>query len=160
MLTVEFLIPYLNRILLVLTRSGQIPKIPKDLARPQIVAGVNALGRGQDREALTTFIATIAQTMGPEALARYIDPGEAFKRLAAAQGIDVLNLVKTQEQMAQEMQRKQQMMAQQELVKQAGQIVGSPMMDPSKNPEGTAQMGEIIADQAQGLAQQQQPPGG
>ena len=51
-------------------------------------------------------------------------------------------------------------MAQQELVKQAGQIVGSPMMDPSKNPEGTAQMGEIIADQAQGLAQQQQPPGG
>ena len=161
LLTVEFLIPYLNRILLVLTRSGQLPKIPKDLARPQIVAGVNALGRGQDREALTTFIGTIAQTMGPEALARYIDPGEAIKRLAAAQGIDVLNLVKTQEQMAQEMQRKQQMMAQQELVKQAGQIVGSPMMDPSKNPEGTAQMGEIIADQAQGIVQQQQqPPGG
>ena len=52
-------------------------------------------------------------------------------------------------------------MAQQELVKQAGQIVSSPMMDPSKNPEGTAQMGDIIADQAQGLMQQQQqPPGG
>ncbi len=160
LLTIEFLIPYLNRILLVLTRSNQIPKIPKDLARPQIVAGVNALGRGQDREALTTFIATIAQTMGPQALARYIDPGEAIKRLAAAQGIDVLNLVKTREQMAQEMQQKQSILAQQELVKQAGQIVGSPMMDPSKNPEGTAQMGEIIADQAQGLMQQQQPPGG
>ena len=160
LLTVEFLIPYLNRILLVLTRSGQIPKIPKDLARPSIVAGVNALGRGQDREALTTFIGTIAQTMGPEALARYIDPGEAIKRLAAAQGIDVLNLVKTKEQLAQEMQQKQQMMAQQSLVNQAGQIIGSPMMDPSKNPEGTAQMGEIIADQAQGIVQQQQPPGG
>ena len=161
LLTVEFLIPYLNRILLVLTRSGQIPKIPKDLARPQIVAGVNALGRGQDREALTTFIGTIAQTMGPEALARYIDPGEAIKRLAAAQGIDVLNLVKTREQLAQEMQQKQQMIAQQSLVNQAGQIISSPMMDPSKNPEGTAQMGEIIADQAQGIVQQQQqPPGG
>ena len=161
LLTIEFLIPYLNRILLVLTRSNQIPKIPKDLARPSIVAGVNALGRGQDREALTTFIATIAQTMGPEALARYIDPGEAIKRLAAAQGIDVLNLVKTNEQLQAEMQRKQSMMAQQELVKQAGQIVSSPMMDPSKNPEGTAQMGDIIADQAQGLIQQQQqPPGG
>ena len=161
LLTVEFLIPYLNRILLVLTRSGQLPKIPKDLARPQIVAGVNALGRGQDREALTTFIGTIAQTMGPEALARYIDPGEAIKRLAAAQGIDVLNLVKTREQLAQEMQQKQQMIAQQSLVNQAGQIISSPMMDPSKNPEGTAQMGEIIADQAQGIVQQQQqPPGG
>ena len=143
------------------TRSNQIPKIPKDLARPSIVAGVNALGRGQDRESLTQFIATIAQTMGPEALARYIDPGEAIKRLAAAQGIDVLNLVKTNEQLQAEMQRKQSMMAQQELVKQAGQIVSSPMMDPSKNPEGTAQMGDIIADQAQGLIQQQQqPPGG
>ena len=161
LLTVEFLIPYLNRILLVLTRSGQLPKIPKDLASPQIVAGVNALGRGQDREALTTFIGTIAQTMGPEALARYIDPGEAIKRLAAAQGIDVLNLVKTNEQLQAEMQRKQSMMAQQELVNQAGQIISSPMMDPSKNPEGTAQMGEIIADQAQGIVQQQQqPPGG
>ncbi len=161
LLTVEFLIPYLNRILLVLTRSNQIPKIPKDLARPSIVAGVNALGRGQDREALTTFIATIAQSMGPEALAQYINPQEAIKRLAAAQGIDVLNLVKTQEQIAQERQQLQQMQAQQSLVGQAGQIIGSPMMDPSKNPEGTAQLGEIVADQAQGLIQQQQqPPGG
>ena len=160
LLTVEFLIPYLNRILLVLTRSNQIPKIPKDLARPSIVAGVNALGRGQEREALTTFIATIAQSMGPEALAQYINPQEAIKRLAAAQGIDVLNLVKTQEQIAQERQQLQQMQAQQSLVGQAGQIIRSPMMDPSKNPEGTAQLGEIVADQAQGLIQQQQPPGG
>ena len=162
LLTVEFLIPYLNRILLVLTRSGQIPKIPKDLARPSIVAGVNALGRGQDREALTTFIGTIAQAMGPEALAQYVNPGEAIKRLAAAQGIDVLNLIKTDQQIAQERQQMMQMQAQQTLLGQAGQIIGSPMMDPSKNPEGTAQMGEIVADQAQGLigqAQQQQPPG-
>ena len=156
LLTVEFLIPYLNRILLVLTRSGQIPKIPKDLARPSIVAGVNALGRGQDREALTTFIGTIAQTMGPEALAQYIDPGEAIKRLAAAQGIDVLNLVKTPEQIAQERQQMMSVQAQQSLVNQAGQIMSAPMMDPSKNPEGTAQMGEIIADQAQGIVAQQQ----
>ena len=158
LLTVEFLIPYLSRILLVLTRSGQIPKIPKDLARPSIVAGVNALGRGQDRESLTQFIGTIAQTMGPEALARYLNAEEAIKRLAAAQGIDVLNLVKTQQQMAQEMQQQQSLMAQQELVKQAGQIVSSPMMDPSKNKEGTDGLGDMIAQQAQGMMQQQQPP--
>ena len=28
-------------------------KLPKDIVRPTIVAGVNALGRGQDRESLT-----------------------------------------------------------------------------------------------------------
>ena len=56
LMTVEFLVPYLDRILMVLQRSGQLPKIPKDLVRPTIVAGVNALGRGQDRESLTNFI--------------------------------------------------------------------------------------------------------
>ena len=133
LLTVEFLIPYLNRTLLILTRSKQIPSIPKDLVRPQIVAGVNALGRGQDRESLTQFIGTIAQTLGPEALMKYIDASEAIKRLAAAQGIDVLNLVKTEEQMQQEMQEAQQMHAQQALVEQAGQMAGAPLVDPTKN---------------------------
>ena len=134
LLTTEFLIPYLNRTMLVLQRSGQLPKIPKDLVRPQIVAGVNALGRGQDRESLTTFITTIAQTMGPEALAKYIDPTEYIKRLAAAQGIDYLYLVKSPEQIQGEMQQQQQMAQQQSLVDQAGQLAGAPMMDPTKNP--------------------------
>ena len=133
LLTIEFLIPYLNRTLLVLQRSNQIPKIPKDLVRPQIVAGVNALGRGQDRESLTQFIGTIAQTLGPDALMKFIDASEAIKRLAAAQGIDVLNLVKTEEQMAQEMQQQQQMAAQQSLMDQAGQMANAPLVDPSKN---------------------------
>ena len=134
LLTIEFLIPYLNRTLLILQRSKEIPSIPKDLVRPQIVAGVNALGRGQDRESLTAFIGTIAQTLGPDALMKYINASEAIKRLAAAQGIDVLNLVKTEQEMAQEMQEQQQAAQQQALVEQAGQLAGSPMVDPSKNP--------------------------
>ncbi len=134
LLTIEFLIPYLNRTLLILQRSKEIPSIPKDLVRPQIVAGVNALGRGQDRESLQQFIGTIAQTLGPEALMKYINPSEAIKRLAAAQGIDVLNLVKTEQEMQEEMQAQQQAAQQQALTEQAGQLAGSPMVDPSKNP--------------------------
>ena len=135
LLTVEFLIPYLNRTLLVLQRSKELPNIPKDLVRPQIVAGVNALGRGQDRESLTAFITTIAQTLGPEALMQFINPSEAIKRLAAAQGIDVLNLVKTEEQMQQELEQQQQAQAQQSLVDQAGQMANAPLADPTKNPQ-------------------------
>ncbi len=133
LLTVEFLIPYLNRTLLVLQRSRELPNIPKDLVRPQIVAGVNALGRGQDRESLTAFITTIAQTLGPEALMQFINPSEAIKRLAAAQGIDVLNLVKTEQEMQQEAQEAQQAAAQQSLIDQAGQMSGAPLVDPTKN---------------------------
>jgi len=134
LLTVEFLVPYLNRTLLVLQRSGQIPKIPRDLVRPSIVAGVNALGRGQDRESLTQFLMTIAQTMGPQAIMQYIDPSEYIKRLAAAQGIDTLNLIKTQEQLQAEMQQATQDQQEMELVKQTGQLANAPANDPSKNP--------------------------
>ena len=119
LLTSEFLVPYLNRTLFLLQRKGVLPKIPKNLVRPTVVAGVNALGRGQDYQSLTQFITTIAQTMGPEAIQRYIDPAEYIKRLATAQGIDTLNLVKTQEQLQQDMQQQQQMQEQQELTKQA-----------------------------------------
>ena len=143
LLTVEFLIPYLNRTLHILQRNKELPKIPKDVVRPQIVAGVNALGRGQDQQSLVAFAQTLAQTMGPEVMAKYLDPGEYVKRLAAAQGIDVLNLVKTPETMAQEQQQAQEQMQQQEMLKQAGQFANSPMMDPSKNEAAN----ELIKDQ-------------
>ena len=149
LLTVEFLVPYLDRTLLVLQRSGQLPKIPKNIVRPQIVAGVNALGRGQDRESLTQFIMTIAQTLGPEALVKYIEPSEAIKRLAAAQGIDVLNLVKTPEQLQEDLLQQQQQQQLQSLTDQAGQLAGAPMMDPTKNPDAPEYMESAAAQMQQ-----------
>ena len=143
LLTDEFLKPYLERTLMVLQRSNQLPKLPKGIVRPEIVAGVNALGRGQDRESLIQFITTISQTMGPETLAKFINPDEYIKRLAAAQGIDYLNLVKSVSDVQQEQQQNQQMMMQQELTKQAGQFASSPMMDPSKNPQAQEMMNGI-----------------
>ena len=134
LLTEEFLRPYLARTMLVLQRSGQLPKIPKEYVRPQIVAGVNALGRGQDQQSLTQFITTIAQTMGPEAIQKFIEPTEYLKRLAAAQGIDYLGLIKSPQQLQGETQQQMQQAQQQSLVDQAGQLAGAPMMDPSKNP--------------------------
>ena len=144
LLTTEFLVPYLSRKMLVLTRSNRIPSIPKDYVSPTIVAGVNNLGRGQDQESLIRFITTIAQTMGPEAIAQYIDPTEYLKRLAAAQGIEVMNLVKDPQQLQAEKEQNMQDAAQQELVKQAGQFASAPMMDPSKQqpndePEASAE---------------------
>ena len=158
LLTVEFLEPYLKRTLLVLQRTNQIPKLPKDLVRPKIVAGINAIGRGQDKESLTMFLGTIAQTLGGDALLKYVDPTEAIKRLAAAQGIDVLNLVKTQQQMQQEMQQMQQMQAQQSLTEQAGQFANAPMMDPVKNPDAIEQAQNITGALSAQVANNTQPP--
>ena len=135
LLTTSFLIPYLDRTLLVLQRTNELPKLPKDIIRPQIVAGVNALGRGQDREALTMFMQTVAGTVGPEALMKFINPIEAIKRLAAAQGIDVLNLVKTPDEIESDKEQAMQEQTNMSLVNQAGQFANSPAADPSKNPQ-------------------------
>ena len=44
--------------------------------------------------------------MGPEAIQQYVNGNEYIMRLAAAQGIDVLNLIKTtQQQLDQEKQQ-------------------------------------------------------
>jgi 23S rRNA pseudoU1915 N3-methylase RlmH len=94
--------------------------------------------------------------MGPEVMAKFLDPGEYVKRLAAAQGIDVLNLVKTPETMAQEKQEQMQQAQQQALIQQAGQLAGAPMMDPSKNPA----MGRSLNDgydQLNGQSQGESP---
>ena len=153
LLTAEFLIPYLDRKMHTLTISKKIPALPKGLVHVTIVAGINALGRGQDRESLITFITTIAQTMEPEALSQYMNADEAIKRLAAAQGIDILNLVKSVDERNAEQAQQMQQMQQAEMLKQAGQFAKAPMMDPSKNPEALD-----MVDAMMGQQQQQQQP--
>jgi FtsZ-binding cell division protein ZapB len=122
----------LNRKLNVAQKAGDIPTLPKGMVKPIIVAGVNALGRGQDRESLGQFLTTISQTMGPEATQKFINPEEVIKRLAAAQGIDTLNLVRSMDELKQE---EQDMMQQQQQAEQQKAAMSSPMADPTKNPQ-------------------------
>jgi hypothetical protein len=139
-LTTELLQPYLNRKLFLLTRNKAIPQLPKGLVLPTVVAGLNGIGRGQDRAALLEFLTTVGQAMGPEALAVYVNPTEILKRLAAASGIDSLGLIKTPEQMDAEKQEAQQQAMQAQVMGQMGQLAKSP-----------------IAEQLINAQQQQQP---
>jgi len=143
-LTSDFLLPYLNRKLSEAGKRGEIPKLPPDLVKPQIVAGVNAIGRGQDRDSLTMFMTTIAQTLGPEAMMRFINPDEVIKRLAASQGIDVLGLVKSQQELQQEQMQQAQVQQEMELTKQASALQRN-QMDNERNTQAEAQ-----ADPTQG----------
>ena len=150
LLTVEFLVPYLNRKLSVAQKTGQIPRLPKgDIVKPTIVAGINALGRGQDRESLGQFLQIIAQTIGPEAIGQFINTDEVIKRLAAASGIDVLNLVKSMDEQQSEQQQamqQQQAMAEQQQQPQMAAV------------EQKREQAEMQAMQQQQVAMQQQAP--
>jgi len=145
LLTVEFLVPYLDRKLSVAQRTGEIPRLPKgDIVKPTIVAGINALGRGQDRESLAQFLTVIAQTMGPQAIQEYINPEEVVKRLAASSGIDTLNLVKSMQEIQKEQQAAAQQQQQMLMTQQAGQLASVNQ----KREQASAEM----------IQQQQQPP--
>jgi hypothetical protein len=139
-LTTELLQPYLNRKLFLLTRNKAIPQLPKGLVMPTVVAGLNGIGRGQDRAALLEFLTTVGQAMGPEALATYVNPTEILKRLSAASGIDSLGLIKTPEELDAEKQQAQQQAMQAQVMGQMGQLAKSP-----------------IAEQLINAQQQQQP---
>jgi hypothetical protein len=78
--------------------------------------------------------------MGPEAVQKFINPEEVIKRLAAASGIDVLNLVTSMEEIQQKEQAAQQMAMQQQQAEQQTAMMKTPMMDPSKNPALAEQM--------------------
>ena len=143
LLTVDFLVPYLNRKLSVAQKSGDIPRIPAKLVKPTIVAGVNALGRGQDRESLQMFMQTIAQTMGPEAIVKFINPEEVIKRLAASQGIDVLNLVRSMEELQQQQEQSMQNQEQLEMTKQASKFAQIAQEDQSEETEAPVAPQEI-----------------
>lgn len=157
-LTVELVRPYLQRKLFTLQRSKELPQLPKGIVYPTIIAGLEGIGRGQDRESLMMFLQTISQALGPEAMAQYIDPEEAVKRLAAAQGIDTLKLVKTADMRQQEQQKAQQMQMTQSLMGQAGQLAKAPMMDPSKNPDSIEALQNVVNSTAQATGQGQPQP--
>lgn len=141
-LTAELLNPYLHRKLHILQRNKAVPPLPKGLVMPTVVAGLNGVGRGQDKQALMEFVQTVAQGMGPEALAQYINPTEFLKRLAAASGIDTLNLIKDPATMEQEANQMKEDAMQQQMMSQMGQLAKSPIGEQLMNQYAGNQQGE------------------
>ena len=143
-LTQEFQLPYLKRRMHMLVRSGKAPKLPEKIVKPKIVTGLQGLGRGNDRAKLVEFIGTVSQALGPDVMRMYMNVDEAIKRLANSIGIDTANLVKSQEQIQQEMQAQQQ----QQLIQHLGPAaLGSPLMDPQKNAQAQQLTEETNANQ-------------
>ncbi len=128
-LSSSLLRPYLNRKLAALARTKGVPALPKGLVMPTVIAGIMGVGRGQDRQALMEYVGTIAQAMGPEVLAQYINPAEFLKRLAAASGIESVGLVKDEQQLQQEKEQAQQQQMQQQVMGQMGQLAKSPIAE-------------------------------
>ena len=73
-------------------------------------------------------------------MAQFVKPTELIKRLAYSMGIDILGLVKSEEELAMEMQQQQQLALAQQAM-QAG------MADPQKLANAAAMSQEMASDQ-------------
>ena len=134
-LAVEFQLPYIKRKMSILTKSGAVPKLPKDVVKPVIITGMQALGRSQDLERLRGFMRELKESVGEQKAAEVIDVRIFADRLATALQVDTDELIKDEDTILKERQelQGQQMAAQaapgaiQEMMKsgQAAQIASA-----------------------------------
>lgn len=108
-------------------KSGRVTKLPAGATKVTIIAGMAALGRNAELEALDTFIQGAVQTVGQQGVIQAINPRIYMSRRAAALGIDTDGLIYTDEEAAAQAQNDQRQalmsMFGPEIVKQLGQYV-------------------------------------
>lgn len=96
-LSQEYQLPYVTRVIDRLTKKRRLPSLPKGVATPTIVTGLEALGRGHDLSKYDLFLKALAP-LGPEVLQSEMNVGDYITRIGTALGIDLDGLVKSQEQ--------------------------------------------------------------
>lgn len=114
-LSQEFQLPLVSRIIYKLEKEGRLDPLPEKYVRPVIVTGLEALGRGHDLNKLTNFLQNLAP-LGPEVLQRYMNIGDYISRVGTSLGIDMQGLVKSEEQLAQADEAAQQQQMQQQMM--------------------------------------------
>lgn len=130
----ELQLPLIQRVMFLMERDGELPPVPKGLVSPQITTGLEAIGRGNDKQRLTNFLSTIATALGPEQFLQYINPSELIRRFAASDGIDTAGLVRSEEEIQQGQDQQEQAMLAQQLTQ--GAIQSGATQPPQITPNG------------------------
>lgn len=106
-LSQELQLPLVGLLLKTMEKQGKLPVLPKNLVKPAITTGLEALGRGQDLQKLQLFVNALAP-LGPETIAARLEVGDYITRVGTAVGINPQGLVKSEEKLAQEAQEAHQ----------------------------------------------------
>lgn len=122
LLSQEFQLPLVNRLLDIMQREKRLPKLPDGII-PSIVTGLEALGRGHDLSKYQILSNEIAK-FGPETIDEYLDLGDYFKRFGTGLGIDMDGLIRSEEERQARAQEQAEAMQQQQMMELAGKAVG------------------------------------
>lgn len=103
-LSAEFQLPLVNRLLYILQRTGDAPDLPPSV-QPMIVTGFEAMGRNHSANKLRAWMSDMQAIYGQQILASITDPNEVGKRLGDSYGIEAMDqLIKSPDQQAEEQQ--------------------------------------------------------
>jgi len=138
MLSQELQLPLIKRVLFLMEQAGEIPPIPVDLVNPQITTGLEAIGRGNDKQRLTNFLQVTTAALGPEQMLSLINPSELIRRFAASDGIDIAGLVRTEEELQAQQSQQQKVALEQQLASNAANAGAFNAPPPSVNSAGPA----------------------
>lgn len=131
-LSAEFQLPLVHRLLYILTRKGEAPELPKSVL-PMIVTGFEAMGRNHSANKLRAWLSDMTDIYGPETVRRITDPSEVGRRFGVNYGIeDLASLIKSPEVLQQE----DQQAAMQQAAMQAAPQATKAVMDAAAAPEG------------------------
>lgn len=107
LLSEEWQRPLINRWLVVLQRSGKLPKLPKNATKLTITTGLSALGRSLSMNKALGFWQAAVNVLGPEEAAMRLNSQWLLTELASGHGIDQKQAVLDEETVQANMQRKQ-----------------------------------------------------
>lgn len=125
-LSQDFQLPLVEIYIHEMEKARELPPLPKELVRPTITTGLEALGRGHDLNRIQMLL-NVLQPLGADAVAQYLNVGDYITRAGNALGIDMAGLVKTQDQIAADNQQAQMMALVQKLGPNAMQILRDQM---------------------------------
>lgn len=103
----EFQLPYVVRVTHQMQEAGDLPRLPNGTVNPQVVTGVDGLGRSADLQRLDALISGLAAQFGPEEVAKRVNLGAYAQRRATALGISVDGLFYSDEQLSAQSQQQQ-----------------------------------------------------
>jgi hypothetical protein len=130
-LSQEFQLPLVRRVMKRLQKTGAIPELPEGSVKPSIVTGMEALGRTQELDNLRMFINDL-MPLGADVIKQYISVSEFVKRVGANRGIDMTSLVRTEEEVAQQQQQDMMMQTAQNVAPQAMDMAAQQQQDDSQ----------------------------
>jgi len=104
----ELQLPLVTLQMAQLQRAGKLPPLPKDTVSPQIVTGLEGLGRNTDLQRLQQVLQLVTEAVGPQLVGQWVNVGALLRRATNDIGLDAKDLIRSQSEVDAATQQQQQ----------------------------------------------------